>query len=62
MIYAAAFRSGNTLRITLPKAIRTALALTPGARVIFDNPRPGVVEIRNADLLILSARTSPAKP
>ena len=56
MLYAAAFRSGNTLRITLPKAIRLALALTPGTRVVFDNPRPGVVEIRNADELIRRQR------
>ena len=55
MMYSAAFRSGNTMRITLPRPIQHALNLVPGARVVFDHPRPGVVEIRNADAIIAAA-------
>ena len=61
MISSACFRSSNTLRVTLPTAIRRALALEPRHRVIFTQTAPGVVEIRNADAIVNAAITAKRK-
>ena len=52
MIIAPAFRSANTVRMTVPRQVRQALNLLPGNRVMFSVSKPGVVEMRNADALI----------
>ena len=41
------FRSGNTLRVTLPRSVRHALKLQPGDTVSMDNVRDGVIELRS---------------
>jgi len=52
---AALFRSGNTLRVSVPREVRVALDLKPGMRLLWIATRPGVVEVRNADALVLDA-------
>ena len=58
MILAKVFRSSHTVRITLPPAVRHALDLSPGQRVLFDHTAPGIVTMRNADALITAARST----
>lgn len=41
------FRSGNTLRVTIPRSVRHALKLQPGDTVSMDNVRDGVIELRS---------------
>ena len=43
-----AFRSGNTIRITLPRAVRHALSLTPGDYLRFEHVAEGKLELINA--------------
>jgi bifunctional DNA-binding transcriptional regulator/antitoxin component of YhaV-PrlF toxin-antitoxin module len=57
----AVFRSGNTVRATIPADIRHALELSPGQHLLWTHTRPGVVEVRNADALVTAALAA-AKP
>ena len=47
MRFLQVFRSGNTLRVTLPRSVRHALKLQPGDTVSMDNVRDGVIELRS---------------
>lgn len=52
MILSPAFRSANSVRITVPRAVRQALQLLPGHRVLFTIDSPGIVTIQNADVIM----------
>lgn len=47
MRFSRAFKTANTLRITLPRTIRHALNIKPGDILSLDCVRTGVVELRN---------------
>lgn len=47
MRFVTAFRSGNCLRITLPRTVRRAIKLRAGDTVSLDNVREGVIELKN---------------
>lgn len=52
MLYVTLFRSGNTLRMTVPKAIAQSLNLNRGTRVLMTVDGTNRVTMRNADQLI----------
>lgn len=43
--YMRAFKSGNTVRLTLPKALRHSLELMAGDRVVITTTAPGRAEM-----------------
>ena len=47
MRFLQVFRSGNTMRVTIPRTVRHALKLQPGDTVSMDNVRDGVIELRS---------------
>jgi len=58
MIRAAVFRSGNTLRVTIPRVVREALKLEARHQVLFVQRRPGEYVIANLDALAEEYTTS----
>ncbi len=51
------FRSGNTLRITLPRSVRQALNIQPKDHIALKETRPGVFELTNASVLLENRQT-----
>jgi len=49
MVIAKCFRSGNTLRVTLPSTLRYVLRAQPGDLLYFkeSSKTPGVIEVTN---------------
>ena len=56
---ARCFRSGNTIRITLPRSVRHALKITAGDMLTLDHVAEGKIMMTNASQPVKPARGRP---